>query len=296
LRQLDTHPSGLIIDSVTTPPSFGIAVREDGLTYFTEAAFGGLGITSTKTRTVNGFIPTGSAPTGVAFSPDGNTAFVANQGDQNVGVIDVATATQVATIFTPDGPPLVVQVSLDGSQLFVATASNTVYILDVVSRQIVRSVQVGSLPNAFAASPDGRIIYVSAAFGGTVSEIDMFTGNLLRTFIVGGVPQSMAVTKNGKRLYVGNESGYLTEITLLQGTISATIPLVAGAFGIGVTPDGGQAYVSEPAAGIVQVFNLQSHRLAQTLNVHGDPRRIAFSQQGRIGAIANLAGYITFVR
>jgi hypothetical protein len=30
--------------------------------------------------------------------------------------------------------------------------------------------------------------------------------------------------------------------------------------------------------------------------VHGDPRRIAFSQQGHIGAIANLAGYVTFVR
>jgi YVTN family beta-propeller protein len=266
------------------------------LTYFTEIDFGGLGITSTKTKTVNGFIPTGSIPTGVAFSPDGNTAYVTNQGDQTVGVIDVATSAQIATIFTPDGSPLVVQVSLDGSQLFVATASNTVYIVDIVSRQIVRSVQVGFLPNAFAAAPDGRIMYVSAAFGGSVSEIDMFTGDVLRNFTVGGVPQGMAVTKDGKRLYVGNESGYLTEITLLQGTITATIPLVAGAFGIGVTPDGGQAYVSEPAAGIVQIFNLQSHHLAQTLNVHGDPRRIAFSQQGHIGAIANLAGYVTFVR
>jgi hypothetical protein len=47
---------------------------------------------------------------------------------------------------------------------------------------------------------------------------------------------------------------------------------------------------------VVQIFNLQSHKLAQTLKVGGNPRRIAFSQLGHIGAIANLNGYITFVR
>jgi hypothetical protein len=48
--------------------------------------------------------------------------------------------------------------------------------------------------------------------------------------------------------------------------------------------------------GQVKIFNLQSRRLSQTLQVDGYPRRIAFSQQGHIGAIANQAGYITFVR
>jgi hypothetical protein len=47
---------------------------------------------------------------------------------------------------------------------------------------------------------------------------------------------------------------------------------------------------------LVQVFSLQSRSLTKTLNVGGDPRRIAFSQQGRVGAITNSAGYITFVR
>src|SRR5207249_12152366 len=55
----NTHPSGLLIDNVTTPAAFGVAVREDGLTYFTELFNGGVGITSTQTRTVDGFIPTG---------------------------------------------------------------------------------------------------------------------------------------------------------------------------------------------------------------------------------------------
>ena len=52
----NTHPSALIIDTVITPAAFGIAVRDDGLTYFTELYNGGVGITSTQTRTVDGLI------------------------------------------------------------------------------------------------------------------------------------------------------------------------------------------------------------------------------------------------
>ena len=155
----NTHPGGTIVDQVTTPPAWAIAVRDDGLAYFTEAFNAGVGITSTRTKTVDGFIPTGNIPTGVAFSPDGATAYVANQGDN-----------------------------------------------------------------------------------------------------------------------------------------AANIPLAGGGFGVGVTPDDNQAWVTIPSQGKVQVFNLQNRHLSLGLNVGGEPRRLGFSQHGGIGAIANLSGYITFVR
>jgi len=290
------HPGGTILDKVTAPSPWGVAVRDDGLAYFTELNDGGVGITSTRTRTVDGFIPTGAFPTGIAFSPDGNTAYVANQGSNNVCVLDVASAAQVATISTGGLSPFAVRVSPDGAQLFVSTNSTTVYIVDLQTLQILKSVDVGFAPNAFAVAPDNRILYVSAFVGGTVTEIDMFTGNVLRTFPVGGTPQDMAVNRKGTHLYVANEAGYLNDIDLTNGQIGSSIPLTGGAFGIGVTPDDNQAYIAIPNAGVVQIFNLQQKKLQGSLNVGGNPRRIAFSQAGKIGAVTNANGFLTFVR
>jgi YVTN family beta-propeller protein len=287
-----SHP-GTIVDKVPASSPWGVAVRDDGLAYFTQLFDNGVGITSTKTRTVDGFIPTGPIPTGIVFSPDGNTAYVANQfGD--VSVISVATKQVVGSVAIDN--PLAVRVSPDGTQLFVATGNTQVFIVDVATLSIVKSVEVGFAPNGFAVNPDGRILYVSSFLGGTVSEIDMFTGTVLRTFDVGGTPQEMALNRKGTRLYVANEQGYLNEINIETGQQAAQIPLPAGGFGVGVTPDDGQAFVTLPSAGLIQIFTLQNRKLSRSINVGGEPRRIGFSQQGHIAAVTNAAGFITFVR
>lgn len=56
------------------------------------------------------------------------------------------------------------------------------------------------------------------------------------------------------------------------------------------------AYITIPSAGAVRVFSLQSRTITSTLTVGGQPRRVAFSPRGHVGAITNAAGYITFVR
>jgi DNA-binding beta-propeller fold protein YncE len=286
------HPKG-VVDRVDAPLPWGVAVRDDGLALFTELANGGVGVTSTKTRTVDDFIPTGVTPTGIVFSPDGNTAFVANQFG-NVSRIDVATHQVTGSVDIAS--PLAVRVSPDGSQLFVSTTGTAVVTVDIATLTIVRTVDVGSAPNGFAVHPGGRLLYVSSFDAGTVSEIDMLTGEVLRTFTTLGTPQEMALNRKGTRLYVANEGGWLDEIDLPSGELTNTIPLQAGAFGVGVTPDDGQAYLTLPSAGLIQIFTLQTRKLAKTIDVGGAPRRIAFSQQGRIAAVTNAAGFITFIR
>src|SRR4051812_7293198 len=172
------HPQG-VVDRVDAPVPWGVAVRDDGLALFTELASGGVGITSTRTRTVDGFIETGLTPTGIVLSPDGKTAYVANQFG-NVSRVDVAT--RQVTGFIDIGSPQALRLSPDGAKLFVATTATSVVTVDVATLSIVGTVEVGSGPNGFAVHPNNRLLYVSSFDAGTVSEIDMFTGELLRVF------------------------------------------------------------------------------------------------------------------
>ena len=61
-------------------------------------------VIDTATNTVIATIPVGVAPFGVAVTPDGTRAYVANVGSDTVSVIDTATNTVTATIPVGDSP------------------------------------------------------------------------------------------------------------------------------------------------------------------------------------------------
>jgi YVTN family beta-propeller protein len=55
-------------------------------------------VIATATNTVTAKIPVGHGPLGVAFTPDGSKAYVANEFDGNVSVIATASHTVVGKI------------------------------------------------------------------------------------------------------------------------------------------------------------------------------------------------------
>jgi YVTN family beta-propeller protein len=290
------HPAGTIIETMNAPSPWAVAVRDDGLTYFSDVGGNRVGITNTFTRVISGFIPAGSIPTGLAFSPDGSRAYSANQGDNTVTVIDVGTAQVVGSVSTGFSSPFSVQVSPDGSQVYVGNNDNTLMIVDAQTLQITKTLTVGFATNAFAVDPSGRMLYASHFVSGSVSEIDIFTSTVLRTFQLGGTTQGLALNRRGTHLYVANQGGYLNDVDLTTGTFGAQIPLAGVGFGVGVTPDDHEAWITLPLDGKVQIFNLLQRRITGTLQVGGQPRRIAFSAAGKIGALTDPSGFIIFVR
>lgn len=72
--------------------------------------------------------------------------------------------------------------------------------------------------------------------------------------------------------------------------------LLVGGFGTAVTPDNNHLYLTEPSAGIVQIVNLKKRKLKGTINVGGNPRRVAFSATGDMGVVTNLNGYLSFIQ
>jgi YVTN family beta-propeller protein len=295
LLEVFGHPEGQIIGS--TPVGgrpFGVAVSRDGLVYVTRLDDSKVSSLDT-TLALGDSITVGTFPTGIAFAPDGQTAYVTNQGSQTLGVINVLGATQASTITIP-ADPFVPFVSPDGGRLFVTSNTSNVWLIDRPSSTVTDSIVLSHAPNGFALHPDEARVYVSAFVGGTVSEIDIATGGVLRTFTPGGTPQDVVVSADGAELYVANENGWLEIFDLATGESVKKVELSGGGFGMALSPDQQHLYISEPGIGKVEIVNLASRTIIHTLDVGGTPRRIAFTRHGGVAVIPNEGGYVSFVR
>ena len=265
--------------------------------YVTQLGSGQVAVSSVSAHAISAEIGVGTVPTAVSFAPNGRTAYVANQFDGTVGVIDVASGVQTTTIPLPSGAlPFAVAVSPDGNQVFIASNLTTVFVADARTLAIVDAIAVGEAPNAFALSPNGKHFFASSFAGATVTEFDVVSHAVVRTYSTGGAPQGLTTNKKGSELYVVNELGYVTLFSTATGANLRVLTLAAGGFGAAVTADDIHLYITEPDIGIVQIVNLQSRKMQGAINVGGQPRRVAFNSNGKLGVVANQDGYITFIK
>jgi len=73
-------------------------VTPDGSKVYVTNLNNTVSVIATATNAVSATISVGHGPVGVAFTPDGSKAYVANQFDDTVSVIATASNTVVATI------------------------------------------------------------------------------------------------------------------------------------------------------------------------------------------------------
>jgi YVTN family beta-propeller protein len=159
------HQTGAIavIDTATnsvvaTAPSAGI----DGIRAFALSPDGtkgyvthhipspGIYVFNTATNTAITNIPVGGGPYGVAFTPDGLRAYVANVSGY-VSLIDTATDTVMETI--PVGGTFAAM-SPVGDQVYVTNGgSNSVTVIDTGTNTVVDSVNLDGLPGDIAFRP-----------------------------------------------------------------------------------------------------------------------------------------------
>jgi YVTN family beta-propeller protein len=277
-------PSGLHADPLLVPEASGVA-----LTAFYGSPLTYLGYVSLEALPfVSDTIAVGVGPIGVAFRPDGATAYIANAGADTVNVIDVASGTVTATI--PVGyHPIGVAFAPDGATAYVANFnSDTVSVIDVASGTVTNTIPVGDGPHSVAFTPDGNTAYVTSVNGNTVSVIDVASGTVTATIPVGTIPADVAFTPDGNTAYVTNANDdTVSVIDVASGTVTATIPVGDWAHFVAFTPDGNTAYVTNANSATVSVIDVASGTVTATIPVGDWPTGVAFMPDGNTAYIAN---------
>ncbi|MEU2113529.1 beta-propeller fold lactonase family protein [Streptomyces sp. NPDC019507] len=165
---IDTATNTVAVTIPVGDGSRGVGVTPDGTRVYVanlssdtvsviDTATNTVSVIDTATNTVTATVPVGNLPFGVAVTPDGTRAYVANELDDTVSVIDTATHTVLATV--PVGTqPAGVAVTPDGTRAHVANlSSDTVSVIDTATRTVTATVPVGAEPFGVSVAAVGVV-------------------------------------------------------------------------------------------------------------------------------------------
>ena len=210
-------------------PAFAQGAPSGLMAYVTET-LGVVTPVNIATGTAGTPITVGPMPTAIAITPDGKTAYVANEGSNTVTPITVATGT-AGTPITVGSTPDAIAITPNGQTAYVANeGSRTVTPITVATGTAGTPIPVGNAPVAIAITPDGQTAYVVNTSSDSVTPITVATGTAGTPITVGLAPEGIAITPDGTTAYVVSNSAstdtpITIPITVASNTAGTPIPI-----------------------------------------------------------------------
>jgi len=296
-RSAPTHPAGVLSGRVSgfTGRPFAVRVSPDDVVLVTQQDANSVARFSLGATAPELAVPVGADPGDVVFTRDGATAFASAFIGGGVHILDVAAGDEVAAVRISSNAYRLAITSDDG-RLFVSSTDGRLYLFDPVGRRVVASVRLQGALQGLALSSSDRWVVVSST-SGTVWKIDAATLEVLATRTIGGTLQDVAIARDGGEIYVASETGWIDVLdgATLEPKQRITLTELKP-FGLALTPDDAQLYVTSPTTGTVGMVDRQTRSLLATFSVAGVPRRVAFDASGATAVIANEGNWVDIVR
>ncbi|HYR11115.1 MAG TPA: YncE family protein [Longimicrobium sp.] len=232
-----------------------------------------------------------------ASTADDRRVFVTIPGDGKVAVVNTHS-WRVDTLLAAGTKPM--RAALDGAgRLWVtddAGAQSAVRVFDAESLAERAVIPVGAGPHVIAFSADGRLAFVAARGAGEVVVIDAQALRATAAVRTGDGPADMAWSTARGALFVANEGdGTVAVVDPAARAVTERIPFAPGIRFIRFAPTpahgdehaghGGMqptdasrlAFVVNPAAGTLQIYDALSKQVIRTLSGAPEPDQIGFS-------------------
>ncbi|MFZ1946041.1 MAG: Ig-like domain-containing protein, partial [bacterium] len=242
---------------------------------------------------VLGSVTTSSATRSVGITPDGAVAFAVSPDADKVGVIDLASLTNITSVAIGDNP---IAVTLDRAGDFAYVANHLDGTVSVICADpqspaycdVVDVLSVGVGPTDLVVTPDGDRLIVANASSGTVSVVDADSTSetyrrVVTSIAVGSGSRTVAVTPDGELLYVGTDSGYIVISATDYGVVTS-IAVGSGSRTVSITPDGAFLVVLT-TDGVVDIYDIQpgsawENQVVTSIAVGAGATTVAISPDG----------------
>lgn len=232
------------------------------------------GATSTVTTVV-----VGTAPWGVAITPDGSKAYIGNSGSSNVSVVNLSSATVQATISTGNGAAGVA-ISHDGQYAYVTNFYAYTLSTITTSTNAVTSQSADVPAHSLCLGP----LHITTS---TVSSQMYYACD---TYLLAGLASngtksgvSTAATYRGIATLPSNGSLLAVDAThdsLWFASGGSSVAVGTGATSLAITPDSSTAIVGSLTAQTLSFVDLATRTVTTTLLLGGTPEGIAINPSG----------------
>lgn len=213
------------------------------------------------------------------FSPDGAEIWTSQMQDSGVVIVLDAANLKERTRVTVGAMPAEVTFDRAGRYAFIANGgSGTVSVIDVASKQVVKTITVGDDPVGAWQGSNG-IAYVDNEAGMTLSAIDTTTLAVVRTFELGFMPGMAAFGPDGRVWVTDADAGRIVRFDASTGALVDAAATGAGAHGIAFDTAGTTVYISNQGAGTVSVLDSGSLSARATIKVGAKPNGIIWRAQ-----------------
>ena len=285
--------------------SFAIGNSFTQYAYITNTNSNNVSVINLTTNTVLATIPVGTQPTAIVTTTNGKYVYVANANSRTISVISTATNTVISSILlfnipraleiSKDGNKLFaiddsyiygintntntitnqvnsssnnsLELSLDGSKLYILNSSGSLLVYNTVSFTNTRTIAVGGSGTSMRLSPNGTLLYISLSTG-IVSVINTFSNTRVNFITVNSSPQGIGFSPDGTKAYVCNQgSNNVSIINTATSSVTLSVPVGMQPKGIQVSPDGSKVYVTNQNSNSVSVIDTLTNTVVSTIPV-----------------------------
>lgn len=245
-------------------------------------------------------INTGVNPAGIAITPSGKYAYVANNnnysiaGQDTVTVIDLCANLPIKTIYHESfNEPYTITINNEGTRAYVTNSGgSTITVIDIETDNVIGIIDGFDGPSGLVIR--GNIGYVNnygatpgvgSGNGTTVRLVDLKENKIIGNPIIVGLAPA-AITADSKYVYTVNyvdgntNTGTLSKIDIKTNQVIVTIPGFSGPFAIVI--NGNKAYVTNfgsnnfvPFGTTISIVSLRTNTITSTITTGIQPSGIA---------------------
>jgi len=245
---------------------------------------------------VIGTITVGKQPSGMAISPTGDLALVANRADGTISVLSIrgrdVLVVDTVTVGAATDSVSAVAITPDGKRaLAVKSAANNVALLSIDGQKVTydkRDLPAGIFPYNIAVTPDGKLALTADTGNGgssdgnvdTVSVIDLEADppRVIDHVTVGDSPEGLAISPKGdiavtveargsnmpKTSFFYHQGGAVTALRIDGKKVTNAGEITVGALpeAVAFSPDGQYVYVGNFIDGDLSVLKVDGVTLS----------------------------------